>query len=168
MHILLETDRLILRSFEPMDVHLIYALDSDPRVLQYIRPVTTDMAGAQATYEKIMRTAAPDPRFGNWVALRKNDNKPIGWFCLKDLDGTGEYEIGYRLVYAHWGNGYATEGALALLKYARETCQLPYVVAVTHKDNMASQRVLEKCGLHFIHTADYYGHPCKYYKSDLF
>lgn len=56
-------------------------------------------------------------------------------------------EIGWRLAATHWGHGYATEGASAVIQYAFKTLKLSEVVSMTAVDNLRSQRVMEKIGM---------------------
>lgn len=148
--IFLQSDRLIFKEFIPSDLNLIFELDSDARVMEFIRPPITQPLQAQGGYDRIMNTRLIDSRFGNWVAVTKNTNEKIGWFCLKYIDNTDLVEVGYRLLYKYWGNGYATEGAKALIDYGFNNCNLNEIVGITHPNNKRSQHVLEKCGLRFI------------------
>ena len=59
-------------------------------------------------------------------------------------------EIGYWVGRPHWGNGFATEAARALIDHAFETTRIAAVVASCRVINETSRRVLEKCGLHYI------------------
>ena len=83
--IFLQSDRLIFNEFTPSDLNLIFELDSDARVMEFIRPPITQPHQAQGGYDRIMNTRLIDSRFGNWVAVTKNTNEKIGWFCLKYL-----------------------------------------------------------------------------------
>jgi hypothetical protein len=55
--------------------------------------------------------------------------------------------VGYRLAPAHWGKGYATEAAAALVRYGFLTLNLPLITAIAQAENAASNRVLRKVGL---------------------
>jgi [ribosomal protein S5]-alanine N-acetyltransferase len=145
----LETERLYLREFEPSDVAFILKLDGDPRVMEFLRPPSKTIEDAVFTYEKIQLTRKKDIRFGNWVAVTKSTNNIIGWFCLKDMDNTPTIEVGYRLLFDYWGNGYATEGSRKLIEYGFTKCNLQTIAGVTHPLNVRSQHVLLKCGLTF-------------------
>lgn len=59
----------------------------------------------------------------------------------------GEAELGYRLHVRAWGQGYATEGAVELLRRGFDTAGLERVFATTMAVNLASRRVLERAGL---------------------
>jgi [ribosomal protein S5]-alanine N-acetyltransferase len=66
-----------------------------------------------------------------------------------------EVELGYRLKVPYWGKGYATEVARAWLAYGFDELALDRIVGVTNPDNVASQRVLEKIGMHREGTTTY-------------
>ncbi|MBK8342529.1 MAG: GNAT family N-acetyltransferase [Bacteroidetes bacterium] len=135
--IFLQTERLLFQEFTPSDLNLIFELDSDARVMEFIRPAITEPHQAQPGYNRIMNTRLIDNRFGNWVAVTKNTNEKIGWFCLKYIDNTDLVEVGYRLLHKHWGKGYATEGAKALIDYGFNICNLNEIVGITHPKTCA-------------------------------
>ncbi len=76
-------------------------------------------------------------------------------------------EIGWRLAAEHWGKGYATEGARAVLAFGFETLQLGEIVSFTTAGNLPSRRVMEKIGMthdpadDFDHPALPEGHPLR-------
>ena len=59
---------------------------------------------------------------------------------------SGSVEIGYSVVPAARGRGYATEAVSALVAFAFEHAEVDEVVAHTSDDNPASSRVLLRCG----------------------
>ena len=67
-------------------------------------------------------------------------------------------EIGWRLAAAHWGQGYATEGARAVLRFGFETLGLNEIVSFTLPANHRSRRVMERIGMHH-NLADDFDHP---------
>lgn len=76
-------------------------------------------------------------------------------------------EIGWRIAYAHWDKGIATEGARAALDAAFGELALPEVVSFTVTDNTRSRRVMERLGMHhdpredFDHPGIEEGHPLR-------
>jgi RimJ/RimL family protein N-acetyltransferase len=68
---------------------------------------------------------------------------------LTDIEGVGEVEVGYGFYPRWWGRGLGTEIARTLVAYARELLGLRTLVAVTTRENVGSQRVLENVGLAF-------------------
>jgi RimJ/RimL family protein N-acetyltransferase len=71
----------------------------------------------------------------------------LGWFHLRPRRSDGAIDLGYRLRRSAWGNGYATEGSRALIDQGFTGHAIDRVVAETTTVNLASRRVLEKCGL---------------------
>ena len=76
-------------------------------------------------------------------------------------------EIGWRLDAAHWGRGYATEGARAVLAHGFEVLRLDEIVSITTVGNIRSRRVMEKLGMthdpadDFEHPLLHEGHPLR-------
>ena len=67
-------------------------------------------------------------------------------------------EVGWRLAFDYWGKGYATEGALACLKYGFEMLDLDEIVSFTTVTNKRSRAVMEKIGMHHDPKEDF-DHP---------
>jgi RimJ/RimL family protein N-acetyltransferase len=151
MHVYLETERLVLRRFTLDDVDLVTALDADPAVMRYInggRPtprdeVRDDILPAWLAYHD------RGDRYGFWAAHDRATGAFLGWFHLRPRreDPDDEPELGYRLVVAAWGRGFATEGSRALIRKAFEELGARRVYATTMVVNEASWRVMEKAGL---------------------
>ena len=64
-------------------------------------------------------------------------------------EGEHKTEVGWRLDRAYWNHGLATEGARASLGYGFRGLGLEGVISFTVPENVASRRVMEKCGLTF-------------------
>ncbi|MBZ9608195.1 GNAT family N-acetyltransferase [Clostridium estertheticum] len=84
----------------------------------------------------------------NWQIILKSENKAIGSACfMKCPDGNGEVEIGYGINSTYQKNGYMTEAAQAICEWAISQHDVSIISAETEKDNIASHRVLQKCGM---------------------
>jgi ribosomal-protein-alanine N-acetyltransferase len=70
------------------------------------------------------------------------------------------------LVRPYWGNGYATEAAQASLQYGFEHVKLEHIIALVHPENLASQRVIDKCGMSYQETISLWGMQLKRYRID--
>jgi RimJ/RimL family protein N-acetyltransferase len=91
-----------------------------------------------------------DPRpFGHYRITRSSDGKAIGGIGFKGQPANGCVEIGYGLSPSARGHGYAAEALAVLLSIAAEH-GLSRVIADTTKDNIASQRTLERAGFNQI------------------
>ncbi len=157
---ILETDRLILRTFRATDVDQMALIDQDPKVCQYLPAIGT-RASTEAGVQRIMQHYESYGFSLSAVEL-KNSGEFIGFTGLItpsfQAHFTPAVEIGWRLASPHWNKGYATEGAKAALHYGFLQLGLNEVVSFTVVNNLASRRVMEKIGLH--HQAqDDFDHP---------
>jgi RimJ/RimL family protein N-acetyltransferase len=145
LHVLLETERLVLRAFTRADKGLLVELDGDPEVMRWING--GDPTPPEFIEQQILpRFTSYDGAFGFWAALRKPDGEFIGWFALRP-HADGEASLGYRLRRAAWGHGYATEGGRALIRLAFEELGMQSVMAGTYEHNTRSLRVMERLGM---------------------
>lgn len=143
------TRRLILRDLEMRDAENIHLLNSDPEVLKYVHDEPfKDIGSARAWIADIGHRLPLG--IGRW-AIETHDGTWIGRCSLRRY-ANGEVLMGYRLLRAFWGQGYASEAASAILDLAFNTHQLTEVLSKVAEDNKASQRVMEKNGGHFWRT----------------
>jgi len=160
------TLRLALHDITRYHANELYELDSDPRVMRYIGSgQSSTHAQIDAVMKRLPRAYTLYPGLGTWRATRRDSGDFVGWFALKYIPGTAEVEVGYRLRYGAWGRGFATEGARELVRYGFDDLGLQRIVGVTHPDNEASQRVLQKIGLADIGWGRYYGRAVRVFET---
>ncbi len=143
----LRTERLRLRPFTSADADALWALHSNAHVLRYWdSPPWTEPARAGRFLAKCVRLAE-DGTGARLAIERGSDGTFLGWCGLTgwnpDHHSAG---LGYVLSETAWGQGYATEGAHALLQWGFDTLDLNRVQSETDTRNLASARVLEKLG----------------------
>jgi len=139
-----DTERMRLVPIGPDDVDRLVELDTDAEVMRFIsggRPTPRDEA------ERIVARSVGH----RWIAYETASNEFVGWFGLRPSAGD-DRELGYRLRRAHWRRGLATEGARALLPVAFDELGASRVWAHTMAVNLASRRVMERCGLRYVRT----------------
>jgi len=144
-----ETERLRLRPFTPADLERLVELHGDAEVMRYVTGTPTPREVVERTVlPRFLRHDQCRPALGVWAAEEREGGAFVGWFSLKRRPGAGnlEAELGYRLARAAWGQGYATEGARALVARAF-ALGMRRVVANVYEENLASRRVLEKLGM---------------------
>ena len=149
MHVVFETPRLFLRRFTEADAPLIYKLNSDPEVVKYVHePVLENEAQAK---DILVNIILPQYKrnLGRWAIHTKDNYEFIGWCGLKYIEETGIIDLGYRLLPAVWGNGYATEAAQYTLIYGLRELKIDLITGIAHAENIASIKVLEKAGMKF-------------------
>jgi [ribosomal protein S5]-alanine N-acetyltransferase len=171
MKIFAETDRFLLREILTTDINEMFELDSDPEVHKYLgnKPVRN-----KEQIENVINSIRQqyiDHGIGRWAIIDKTTNQFIGWAGLKLVtEDTNNhknfYDIGYRLIKKYWGQGIATETAIATLEYAFDKLNIDTVYASAHCENEGSNKILKKIGLNFIETFYYQDIKCNWYKID--
>jgi len=153
----LTTPRLTLRPFTEADAEPLHRILNEGGILRYFpRPEPPDLARVERLIAGQLRHWE-EHGLGWWAVELRSTGELLGWNGLQYLPDTEEVEVGYLLSRRHWGQGLATEGAQAALRFGVETLRLGSIVGIVHPENIASQRVLAKAGLTFINEADYFG-----------
>ena len=148
--VVIETDRLILRTFTIADARLIYDLNLDPEVTRYTLDPTRDIDHARQILETIILPQYALYNHGRWAVHIKPSLEFIGWCGLKYRPELHEIDLGYRFKRSSWGKGYATEAAYASIKYGFEKLRLKTIMARALPENIGSIKVMEKCGMTYI------------------
>lgn len=134
----LKTERLTLRAFAPDDADALYAYLSDPEVVRFepYKPFTREQAAQEAarraTDERFWAVCLHGLLIGNIYLSRENET---------------DWELGYVFARGHWGRGYATEAARALVAQVFEREQALRVIAMCDPLNPASWRLMERLGM---------------------
>ena len=163
----LETLRLDVRALVAADYADVRTLDQDPRVMRYIADGKARSAEATASsLRRFIRYPALYAGLGVWHATRRDTGAFVGLFALVYADTSVDVEVGYRLLPQAWGQGFATEGARALVQYGFDDLGLHRIIGVTHRGNLASQRVLLKAGLDDCGWGRYYGRRLRLFAAD--
>ena len=89
----------------------------------------------------------PDQRefYAIWI-IELHDETPVGYLCFKGLDVNGVIEIDYGICPEYQGRGYAAEAVNAAVEWALQHPDVKSIEAETDRHNIASQKVLAKCG----------------------
>ncbi len=144
-----ETRRTMLERIRTEHVPELLELLRDPRVAEYIWPVT----GVPS--ERTVYDATADKErhwehygFGLWVQRDRETGELVGRGGLQwtHVAGRDEVEVAWAVVPERWGQGLATELAQASIETAFGALGLPEIVAFTLPHNVASRRVMEKTG----------------------
>lgn len=137
----LETERLTLRKPTLADVKAIATLANDRRIAEMTRrlphPYTQDDA------VQFIKAVVGDS--SETVFLIESDFRPVGVVGI-DWREPETPELGYWLGVDHWGRGFATEAARAVIDYTFEAFEVDRMVSGARVVNPASRNVLEKCG----------------------
>lgn len=144
----LATARLQLRRFSAADLDLLDRLNSDAEVMRHLGGVASRADTQQMLERRVLRYYDEHPGLGVWATIERGSGACIGFHLLNHIRGEAHIQVGYRLFPAYWGRGYATEMSIALLRYGFATLGLDMITAITAPDNVGSQSVLLKSGLH--------------------
>jgi len=149
--IILETPRLLLRRLLPGDLDDLYALYRDPEIRRYFPEGTLTYEETREELEWFLNGHPRHQELGLWATIYKPAKSFIGRCGLLPwtIDGRDEVEVAYLLDKACWGQGLATEAALAIANYAVETLGLTRLICLIDRENVASIRVAEKIGMSF-------------------
>lgn len=156
----IKTERLILRPWKDTDFAPFARLNADSRVMEYFPGILTQEESDQ--FAKRICTAMKQQGWGLWAVSVPNVSDFIGYIGLAPVNFAASFtpavEVGWRLAYDSWNRGYATEGAVAALKYGFETLQMDEIVSFTAIQNTRSQKVMDKIGLTHYPEEDF-DHP---------
>ena len=164
----IETERLVLRRPEPADADAVLEIVGDPRVVEWLGGGEVgDRATAAAVVERWIERWDGDG-VGHFVVERRDDGRFVGrvgflvwdprvWesSTYADAGDSAETELGWAVVRSQWGNGYATEAALAARTWAYDEAGLERVMSLVAPQNVRSIRVVVKLGAQperLIHT----------------
>ena len=140
----IETERLIICEFTvdmAEDVHK-NSLDDDNRRFVPDEVFETVEIAKETVEFLIGQYDSDDGPFVYPIITKKNEN--IGYVQLVKIQEV--WEVGYHIAKKYTGKGYATEAVKAFLPYIAEKMNLEKIWGICLKDNVASAKVMEKCG----------------------
>ena len=154
----LETKRLILRQWTDDDLLPFYKLNSNKRVMEFF-PKSLSQSESDNLAKRI-KNLITENGFGFWAVELKETKSFIGFIGInqpQNLPFSPCYEIGWRLDFKYWNNGYATEGANEILRFCFKELDIKEIVSFTAKINKRSQSVMKK--LNMVDTQRNFLHP---------
>ncbi|GAB1449274.1 GNAT family N-acetyltransferase [Bacteroidota bacterium] len=166
-----ESNRLIYRPLQEDDLDAMFELDSDPEVHRYLgnKPIVSREEAAQVI--RFVQQQYRELGIGRWAIVEKETGEFVGWGGLKKVMESGfveapYFDLGYRLLRRFWGNGYATENAFASKQYAFNQLKSNQIFACAHQNNLASNSILKKIGMHQIGEGFFEDEPLFWYKIE--
>jgi [ribosomal protein S5]-alanine N-acetyltransferase len=147
----LETARLRITTWQSDDLATARKLWGDPLVMRYIdsRGGLDDDQVADKLRQEIERERRDGVQY--WKLMLKATAEAVGCCGLRPRDAPhGSYELGFHLVSAHWGRGFASEAATEVVRHAFDGMRLPMLMAGHHPENVASRAVLLKLGFRYV------------------
>ncbi|MCE2992958.1 MAG: GNAT family N-acetyltransferase [Candidatus Jidaibacter sp.] len=148
---IIETERLILRTWTSEDIEPFYTMNQDPKVTKFL--LGPLMLEECESFIQAQNEHFHEHNYTLFATELKESDEFIGFVGLKyrGLEFKTEFspstEIGWRLASQYWGKGYATEAAIAVLKYGFEKCGLDQIVSFTVPANVKSIAIMERLGM---------------------
>ena len=140
----LETERLILRGWEPRDFEPLAAIHADADVMTFLGGVQERPDAFRALGNLIGHWTLRG--YGKWAVERKSDGAMMGRVGLINPEGWPGLEVGWTLGKQYWGQGYATEAASAAMRYGFMTQPVDKLLSCIDENNIASQNVAKRLG----------------------
>lgn len=136
----IETRRLVLRPFKKEDAAGLFAYLHRPTAGCFLSAQLHDMQAAEAEAEK--RSTSDEQ-----IAVCLKDDTLIGDVFAMRGEHPDTFSVGWNFNAAFTGAGFATEAAVALVRYLFCDKQARRLYAYVEDDNLASQRLCEKLGM---------------------
>ena len=167
MKIIIETERIILRELDEIDLKPLTEIYADPDVMRYVGKgivLSAEQAGKSIVnwkkyYERF--------KFGNWATVEKETGAFIGLCGLSWLPDNSDIEVSYLFSKPAWGKGYATETAKAILDFGFNKLGLKRIAALVYPENTPSIHVIEKLGMKPEGEKEFFGKKLLFYSLEI-
>lgn len=145
----IETRRLRLREFVETDWQaMLKASDAEAMKFFDTAPFTED--DAKVWVRDVIGNQSQGPRMRYAFAVELQENGQVIGYCDLVIRSPIECHMaysGFRYIPKHWGKGYGTEAEKAILIFGFETLGLHRISSICEPENIASRRIMEKCGM---------------------
>jgi RimJ/RimL family protein N-acetyltransferase len=164
--IITQTERLIIREFQVLDIEALAQILAKPEVMQF------SLDGVLSTKQTAVKIQSfldsyQKNGYGKYALIHRQSRRLIGYcgIAVEEIEGKSENELGYRIDSDFWGQGLATEAAKACLEYAFDKFKFDDVLGIVEPENQASIKVLEKVGMEFVKESTWRGKVVCIYKA---
>ena len=157
---ILHSARLLLRPWRNSDLAFFAKINADPQVMEFYTHTLSEKESF-AVAEKIQKESY-SRGYGFWAVEVPKVADFIGYIGLNYWNQVAPFapciDIGWRLNSAFWGQGFAIEGAKAVLEYGFEILKFPEIVSMATIGNIRSQRVMQRLGM-ITNPVENFDHP---------
>ncbi len=148
-----ETERLFITPTSVDDASFMLELLNSPTWLKYIGDRNVyNLKDAKEYIKSKITPQLVKHGFSNYTITRKSDKTKVGAVGLYDRPGLEGIDIGFALLPEYERKGYAHEAATKIMDAAHNVFNIKIVKAITTKENISSQKLLEKLGLRYVDT----------------
>lgn len=140
--------RLTFTKLNEKDWDLFRSIHTNPGLMQHIRTLRSEEA-IRNTFEKELEPwSIESSHWLTWIIREKTSSKQVGLISICSCKGAKRIaEVGFILLGAYQGKGYATEAVKCVIKFAVDAFSFERFIAVCSEEHLASRRVLEKVGM---------------------
>lgn len=155
------SERLVFRRLKPSDFDDWLPFYHNPKSTQFWEGLPTDPIVACKTQFDRAFERYENNLGGMNAIISKASGKLIGicGLLVQTVDNIPELEIGYSVLPEFWLKGYAFEAAKKCKDYAFENNFSKSLISIIHVDNVPSQKVAQKNGMHLDKTTTYKDNP---------
>lgn len=149
----LQTDRLILKDLENIDIDELYELGSDndiTRYLNFIKFINIDYARKWLN-EKIYYNNQIPRKSYNLGIFNKMDHRFIGWIGIGEADSDSTvWDFGIAIKKKYWGKGYATEALRSVIDFCITELKVNKIMGDCDSENITSIKMMQKAGMRLV------------------
>lgn len=147
----LSSARLIFKKCDASDLEEYLRFGTNAEVMQFVTPRPPSRVRAIFRFKKALAINSRNDKLGYWLAYGKENGELIAYLKLVNI-GKGLHEIGYLILPEYWRQNFGSELVCALVEYASSLEEVTGLVGIVQENNVASRRVLEKCGFEFMRS----------------
>jgi RimJ/RimL family protein N-acetyltransferase len=161
----LHTPRLRLEPLNEHHLEGLFALNRQPEVMRFLGG-HSETREQSARMIEVVKARWAELGYSWWAFIELASGELIGAGCIQHLgrDRANPLEIGWRLRPDRWKQGFALEAARRMATFAFGDLNAPLLRAVCHPDNHASSRVMQRLGMEYCGTEQWYEMPVSAYE----
>lgn len=160
----IESERLIIRNFNLVDVDLIFEINNHPECIKFNGWESMTLEECKVVLYKWIEGYNQHPNYGVYC-VETSDGDSIGMAFIMKYQESNDYEVGFRLRRDSWGKGYATEISKLFIAYSKENLDIKNLCAEVDLENERSLKVFRN--LNFKEYAHPSGEGGRLFKYDL-
>lgn len=138
-----ETNRLIVRKLQMIDLESFHEMQSNPKVMQYADGEVKSLEGHQKELGDLIEFYEKEGNnFWIYAIERKSDEEFVGTLAFVK-DSKEDDEIGFRFLEKYWGLGYGSEIGEGMISYSK-SIGISKLIGYVMDANIASAKILQK------------------------
>jgi len=161
-----KSERLVYRHFKETDFENFQQLTGNAQVMEMITGQPLNEEESFKRFLSHLETNKHEQVLG-WYAVSLKDSLAFVGLGKLVMTEVAQAEIGYSLLPAYWGKGYASEISETLIRQARKLPAISSLIAIIDPQNIASKKILQKGNFNLLLVCDIDGLPAEIYQLDL-